>query len=192
MFVSTRITSSPSEIARLKSGPTSANAAPFVTVRARARCGRHVVPAVDDLHDPPALGVHRRHHEHDRLSAQVELRQRVERVHVHPDDLVVFGIGKVAVVIELIDRRAPSLGLRDVRHHVLLMRDVNERKSEEIAVRAMPFASAGDSVFAMCQSSPASTAQCACTAVAQPGGAISRGSRSSSDQLLSKNASVGL
>src|SRR5262245_6987277 len=32
------------------------------------------------------LAVHRRHDEYDRLGGQVEVRHRVERVHVHPDD----------------------------------------------------------------------------------------------------------
>jgi hypothetical protein len=75
-------------------------------VRPRTGGGGHVVPRVDDLHDPPARAVHRRHHEYHRLGGEIEVGQRVERVDVHADDLDVLRVLKLAMMIELIERRA--------------------------------------------------------------------------------------
>ena len=102
----------------------------LVPMRAQARRSRYIVPRVDNLHDPPALALHRRHHQHDRLGGEVEVGQRIERVHIHPDDFVVRGIWKFAVVIELIERRATGFGFRHVRLRVRLRGDVNQRRAK--------------------------------------------------------------
>ena len=68
-------------------------------------CSKPLVRPLPEHHEdwlPPALGLHRRHHQYDRLGGEVEVGQRIERVNIHPDDLVVRSIWKFAVVIELI------------------------------------------------------------------------------------------
>ena len=108
--------------------------AALAAVRARAGRGRHVVPPVDDLHDPPTVALHRRHDQHDRLGAEIDIGQRIQRVHVHPDDLVVLGVGELAVIVELVERCPPTLGLGDVGLRVRLDGDVHQRQSKDVAV----------------------------------------------------------
>jgi hypothetical protein len=45
---------------------------------------------------------------HQVLIGEIEVRHRVERIHVHPHDLVVLSIRKLSVMVELIERCPPS------------------------------------------------------------------------------------
>ena len=108
--------------------------AALAVVRPRAGRGRHVIPRVDDLHDPPPFALDRRHDQHDRLGGDVDVGERVQGVDVHPDDLVVLGVGELAVVVELVERRPPTFRLGDVRLHVRLDGDVHQRQAEDVAI----------------------------------------------------------
>ena len=92
----------------LEVGADEGEVSALVAMGAGPGCRRDVVPGIDDLHQPPALAFHRRYRQHHRLDAQVEVCQRIQRIHVHADDLVVRRVGKLAVVVELVERaRAP-------------------------------------------------------------------------------------
>ena len=102
-LVSTRTSSRPAGSVPLKFGPTRAKFPPLPPCVREPGRSRHVVPRVDDLHDPPAIARHWRNDQHDRLGGQVDIRERIERVHVHANDLVVLGIREFTVLVELVE-----------------------------------------------------------------------------------------
>ena len=107
--------------------------AALAVVRTGSGRGRHVVPRVDDLHDPPALARIGGTTSTIGSAARSTLRQRIQRVHVHPDDLVVLGIGEFAVVVELVEWRPSSFRLGDVCLGIRLDGDVHQRQPEDVA-----------------------------------------------------------
>ena len=114
----------------LPGGTDDGEVAALAADRARSRRVRHVVPGVDELHEPEAVA-HLGNGQDDGALRQVEGGERVERIDVEADDRLVRGVGKLAVVRELIDRREGSLRLCDMRDGVDLRLDVDQRHAED-------------------------------------------------------------
>ena len=73
------------------------------TVRPGAGYRRHAIPGVDDLHHPVAVP-HGRHGKHQRLGLEIDPGERVEIVHVKPDNRAVRCVDEPSVVNKLVDR----------------------------------------------------------------------------------------